>query len=113
MERRDAMAGKRRRLFTVKTPLGYRVFLERDRWRLIVGNKHPALAGREKDVRVCLESPALVRESTKEADVHLYYAPAGDVHLCVVVAPAGDAERFVVTAYFTRNIKKGKERWTN
>ncbi len=107
------MAGKRRRIFTVQTPLGYRVFLDRDRWRQIVRNKHPALAGREKDVRVCLETPTLVRESAKEAEVHLYYALAGDVHLCVVAAPAGDEERFVVTAYFTRNIKKGKELWRN
>jgi hypothetical protein len=105
------MARKRRRLFTVQTPLGYRVFLERDRWRQIVGNKHPALAGREKEVRACLKSPTLVRESAKEADVHLYYAPAEEVHLCVVVAPAGE-ERFVVTAYFTKNLKTGTQLWT-
>jgi hypothetical protein len=109
----DAMAGKRRRIFTVQTPLGYRVSLERDRWRQIVRNKHPALAGREKDVRACLEAPALVRESIREPGVHLYYAHAGGVHLCAVAAPAGDGQHFVVTAYFTRNIKKGKELWTS
>ena len=89
------------------------MFLERDRWRQILRHKHPALAGREKEVRACLESPTLVRESAKEPDVHLYYAPAEDVHLCVVVAPAGEGERFVVTTYFAKNIKKGKELWTN
>src|SRR5262245_9909312 len=103
---------RKRRIFTVQTPLGYRVFLERDRWRQIVGNKHPALDGREKEVRACLASPTLVRESAKEPDVHMYYAPAEDAHLCVVVAPAGEDERFVVTAYFTKNIKQGKELWT-
>ena len=36
-----------------------------------------------------------------------------DVFLCVVIAPADEDERFVVTAYFTKNIKKGKELWTS
>jgi|SRR5579875_2463931 len=104
---------KKRRLFTVATPLGYAVFLTRDRWRQIVRQKHPALAGREKEVRACLESPVHVRESAKESEVHLYYRPVDDVHLCVVVAPTEQDERFVVTAYFTKNIKKGTELWTS
>ena len=107
------MAKKRRRLFTIQTPLGYRVFLDRNRWRQILRTKHPALAGRENEVRACLECPTVVRESAKEADVHLYYVAAEDVHLCVVVAPADGDERFVVTTYFTKNIKKGKELWTS
>ncbi len=102
-----------RRIFTVTTPLGARVFLTRDRWRQIVRTKHPALAGREKDVQACLESPALVRQSAKDADVHLYYAAADRGHLCVVTVSADDEERFVVTAYFTANIKKGTELWTS
>jgi hypothetical protein len=44
---------------------------------------------------------------------HLCYALADDAHLCVVVAPAGGAERFAVTAYFSRTIKKGKGLWTS
>jgi hypothetical protein len=105
------MAKKRRRLFTVQTPLGYRVFIDRDRWRQILRNKHPAMTGREKEVRICLQQPTVVRESAKEPDVHMYYVTAENGHLCVVVAPAGTDERFVVTTYFTKNIKKGKELW--
>jgi hypothetical protein len=100
-----------RRIFSVQTPLGYSAFLARDRWRQIIRFKHPALAGREDDVRRCLESPALVRESAMDPEVHLYYAPANRVHLCVVTAAASDDERFIVTAYFTKNIKPGKELW--
>jgi hypothetical protein len=103
----------KRRLFTVTTPLRYAVFLTRDRWRQIVRQKHPALAGHEKEVRACLEAPTQVRQSAKEPEVHLYYRPMDDVHLCVVVAPAEEEERFVVTAYFTKNIKKGTELWTS
>src|SRR5208283_2624797 len=105
------MAPKGRRIFTVPTPLRYHVVLTRDRWRRIVRSKHPALAGLEKEVRACLVSPSVVRESTKEPAVHMYYAPAGTVYLCVVTAPSEGDVRFVVTAYFTRNIKKGKELW--
>jgi len=101
----------RRRIFTVVTPLGYRVFLSRDRWRQIIRYKHPALVGREQDVRACLVSPTIVRRSAKEAEVHMYYAPCEDVHLCVVVAAADGDEHFVITAYFTRNIKRGLELW--
>ena len=103
----------KRRIFEVQTPLGYRVVLTRDRWRQIVRHKHPALAGHEKDVRACLESPAVVRESVKDPDVHLYYVPSDDVYLCVVTTPVDEEDRFVVTAYFTKNIKKGTELWTN
>jgi hypothetical protein len=95
----------------VRTPLGHRVFLARDRWRQIIRFKHPALAGREKEVRSCLSSPILIRESTNATDVHLYYAVAENVYLCVVTAPADQEERFVVSAYFTKNIKRGKELW--
>jgi hypothetical protein len=103
----------RLRVFTVQSPLGHRVFLTRDRWRQIIRFKHPALAGRESDVRACLATPSLVRESAKEPDVHLYYSPAEKGHLCVVTAPADEDERFVVTAYFTKNVKPGNELWKN
>jgi len=107
-----AMNGNaKKRLFTVETPLGYYVFLTRDRWRTIVRKKHPALAGNEKKVRVCLESPVSIRESAKEADVHMYYNSDEENYLCVVASPASETERFVVTAYFTKNIKKGTQIW--
>lgn len=87
------------------------VQLSRDRWRQITRLKHPAVSGHEKDVRKCLEKPVCVRESEKDKDVHLYYAEAEDVFLCVVIAPARNEDRLVVTAYFTTNIKKGKALW--
>ena len=108
--KRGGMA--KRQIFTVNTPLGYRANLSRDRWRQIVRFKHPALAGREKHVRECLESPATVRGSVKDVDVHLYYKRFDDVFLCVVTAPADDGDHFVVSAYLTKKLKKGDELWT-
>ena len=104
---------KKRRLFTIQSRLGYQVFLERDRWRQIIKHKHPAMANREKDVRACLASPSIIRESVKEAEVHLYYVPDATGFLCVVVAPTDEDEYFVVTCYSTTNIKKGNELWKN
>jgi hypothetical protein len=100
-----------RQIFSLQTPLKYRVSLSRDRWRQIISHKHPALAGHEAQVRSCLAYPVIVRASAKDPEVHLYYVPSGEVYLCVVTAPTDGQERFVVTAYFTKNIKKGKELW--
>jgi hypothetical protein len=101
----------KRQIFSVTTPLGYRVSLSRDRWRQIIRFKHPALKGSERLLRECLENPDLVRESAKEADVHLYYNKHDDVYLCVVTAPGHGEDGFVVTAYYTKNIKKGNKLW--
>jgi hypothetical protein len=43
--------------------------------------------------------------------VHLYHNEHGDVYLCVVTALPFRDEHFVITAYFTKNIKKGTELW--
>ncbi len=73
--------------------------------------KHPALLGHEKQLRKCLQNPECVRESAKDSDVHLFYTESEGVFLCVVTAPAHDEGRFVVTAYFTTNIKEGTKLW--
>jgi hypothetical protein len=101
----------RRLVFNVRTPLGDRVSLSRDRWRQIIRYKHPAMAGHAKAVRACLESPSVVRASAKDPNTHLYYAPAGANHLCVVTGLGEGSQHFVVTAYFTKNIKEGTELW--
>jgi hypothetical protein len=101
----------KRLIFTVATPLGYRVSLSRDRWRQITRFKHPALSGHENDVSSCLRNPMCVRESAKDSNVHLFYRERESRFLCVVTAPAIGQDRFVVTAYFTTNIKEGTEIW--
>lgn len=102
----------KKQIFSVTTPLGYRVILSRDRWRQIIRFKHPAMKGSEMLVRKCLENPDTICESSKQPDVHLYYNKCDGRYVCVVTAPREDVDRFVVTAYFTQNIKKGNELWT-
>ncbi len=102
---------RKRILISAVTPLGYRVALTRDRWREIIRFKHPAMAGNETAVRACLATPEVVRQSMNAPEVHMYYRKLGRRYLCVVVAQSEQEDRFVVTAYFTRNIKRGTEIW--
>jgi len=57
----------------VTTPLGERVILTRDRWREIIRYKHPAMAGYETDIRDCLLDPEIIRASSTDPTVYLYY----------------------------------------
>ena len=74
-------------------------------------SKHPALAGKQQLVRNCLREPEVIRASSKDPDVHLFYRREERGYLCVVVGGEDPMKRFVVTAYFTREIKRGQELW--
>jgi hypothetical protein len=102
----------KRRLFTVKTPLGHSVILTRDRWREIIRYKHPALAGHEEQVRLSLSEPDVIRASVLDADVHLYYRATERGFLCTVVGGTEVKQRFIITAYFTKALKEGHDLWT-
>jgi hypothetical protein len=103
---------KKRTIFLQVTSLGYRVRLTRDRWREILRFKHPALAGHEAEVRECVREPEVIRESLKDAHVHLYYRPSERGYICAVVGGDEPNERFVISAYFTKNLKEGTDLWT-
>jgi hypothetical protein len=94
------------------TPLGHHVVLTRDRWREIIRFKHPALAGHEEEVRNCLRDPGVIRASAHDPDVHLYYRRTGRGFLCIVVGGADFNQRFIITAYLTKNLKEGQDLWT-
>jgi hypothetical protein len=102
----------KRILVKARTPLGYEVVLTRDRWREIVRFKHPAVAKYQGAVRECLENPEVIRASTKDSDVHVYYQQRGRTYVCVVVAPESQNRYFVVTIYLSKKIKPGDELWT-
>src|SRR5690606_27608011 len=103
----------RKIIFQVTTPLGYQVTLTRNRWREITRFKHPAVAKYQKGVKQCLKAPDIIRASTKDKNVHLYYLEQEKRHLCIVVAgDEAEEDHFVVTAYFTERVKSGDELWT-
>lgn len=101
----------KRGIFEVVTPLGDCVILTRDRWREILRYKHPALAGHEGALEEFLRDPDIIRASVKDKSVHMYYRIASRGHLCAVVGGEDPAQRFIITAYFTTNVKAGTEPW--
>jgi hypothetical protein len=98
-------------LFETPTPLGFRVRVTSQRWRVIITAKHPAMAGRESLVRAALESPEEVRQSRIDAQVLLFYkAEAARRWTCAVVKRLADSG-FLITAYPTDAIKEGVRIW--
>jgi hypothetical protein len=62
-----------------------------------------------------LADPETVVQSLSDEDAQLYYrhyvgTPVGDKFMCVVVK-VSEADAFVITAYLTDRVKKGKQIW--
>lgn len=98
-------------LFDVMTPLGFRVRVTHEYWELIVSVKHPAMKGREDDVRAALESPTEIRQSKRDAQVLLFYKPERIGRWVCAVTKRLDGEGFLITAYPTDAIKEGERIW--
>jgi hypothetical protein len=98
-------------LFEVVTPLGFRVRTTLSYWELITTMKHPAIRGREEDVKATLTSPDEVRQSQRDETVYLFYRSDGRRRwVCAVTKRLNDVG-FLVTAYRTGGIKEGKQIW--
>ena len=59
--------------FVVETPLGFRVRTTVDYWDLITTIKHPAIRGREDDIKATLMHPDEIRVSKNDPQVFLFY----------------------------------------
>ena len=69
----------------------------------------------EAAIAETLGRPARVIQSLSDQQAHLYYrwyvgTRVGDKYLCVVVKVVGN-DAFVLTAYLTDTIKKGRQIW--
>jgi hypothetical protein len=83
--------------------------------RLAHIREHPEMRGLEPALAETLARPALVIESFTDAAAELFYrfyfgTRVGDKWLCVVVKYGVD-DKFVLTAYLTDKLKKGKQVW--
>jgi hypothetical protein len=98
-------------LFEALTPAGLTVRVSRNRWRVIVGFKHPVMAGREFSVREALERPDEVRQSRIDPEVLLLCkAEATRRWTCAVAKRLADSG-FLITACPTDAIKEGVRIW--
>jgi hypothetical protein len=77
--------------------------------------EHPEMRGSEAAIGVTLAFPERVIESLFDPDIRLYCrfyrrTVVGAKHLCVVVKISAE-DAFVVTAYLTDSIKRGRRLW--
>ena len=98
-------------IFQVPTLLGFRVRTTRSYWETIICVKHPAMAGREQEVKATLESPEEIRRSRIDPDVYLFYRTEGADRWVCAVTKHRNEEGFLITAYPTDAIKEGTTVW--
>ena len=98
-------------MFEANTPVGFRVRVDKARWELIVNEKHPAMRGREGDVKAALENPDEVRQSRTDATVFLFYKTEGPKRWVCAVTKRSHEDGFLITAYPTDAIKEGTKIW--
>jgi hypothetical protein len=96
--------------FEVITPLGFTVRCSEAYWQQIVV-KHPAMAERLEDVKLTLSDPNQIRQSARDGNVYLFYRADPKRWVCVVTRRL-NGDGFLVTAYPTDAIKRGKQIWS-
>ena len=83
--------------------------------RLTHIREHPEMSDLKAAIAETVARPARVVQSVSDPQAHLYYrwyvgTRVGDKFLCVVVKVVDD-DAFVLTAYLTDTIKKGRQVW--
>jgi len=53
-------------LFEVETPLGFKVRVTKEYWRMITTQKHPVMEGKEELVRSTIHEPDEIRQSKSD-----------------------------------------------
>ena len=76
---------------------------------------HPEMFGQIDKIQDTLVNPDMIVRSRTDPDVELFYrhydtTPVTEKHLCAVVKVLTD-DVFIITAYFTDTIKRGKILW--
>lgn len=98
-------------LFQVLTPLNFYVRVTRSYWEYIIAVKHPAMAGREKDVQAALQTPDEIRVSRNDPNVYLFYKSERVKRWVCAVTKRLDKEGFLITTYPTDAVKEGTKIW--
>ena len=89
-------------LYSVLSPLGYKVYVSRERLAYI--NKHPFAAARKDDIPRILSTPDLIAPNPDLPSVHLYYK-AYDHALLLLAVHEKEEVHFLATAYRVLKIK--------
>jgi hypothetical protein len=78
-------------------------------------SQHPEMANQLNNIADTLADPDRIIRSKTDASVELFYkhylsTPVSTKFMCIVVKQSGD-DNFIITAYFTDSVKKGKAIW--
>jgi hypothetical protein len=97
----------------IKDYSGRIVRMTAERWKHVI--EHSEMNGQERKLRQTLREPQTVRTSRLDPTVHLYYrffrrSPVGAKYLLAAVKILGQ-DAFVITAFFTDEIKGGSQVW--
>ena len=92
---------------------GRNIRLTDERWAHV--SEHPEMAGMRAALEETLRAPSIVVESLSDPAARLYHriylgTMVGAKYLCVVVK-FSPQDAFVVTAYLTDRVKRGKIVW--
>lgn len=98
-------------LFRVLTPLSFYVRVTHSYWEYIVTVKHPAMTGRQQDVKGTLQNPDEIRVSRSDSNVYLFYKSEKVSRWVCAVAKRLNGEGFLITTYLTDAIKEGTKIW--
>ena len=94
----------------VKSKLGKSIRITDSYWEYIARIKHREMASLKGAMLEALKLPFEVRRSQKDPSVHLYYQRHEDKLLCVVARHLNE-EGFIITAYLTRKVGRGRLVW--
>ncbi len=100
-----------RELFSVETPLGFRVHCYEQYWQRKIVADHPIMEDRLGDVVSVLKEPGEIRRSKSDQDVYLFYNAVDNRLVCAVARQPG-FDGFLITAYPTDKVKQGEVVWT-
>lgn len=96
--------------FQVKSRLGVKIRVTTSYWNFIIESKHPVMNGKETLVKNTLKRPDLIKRSTKDRSVCLYYKSYRK-DFAVVVCKHLNGSGYIITTYITDRIKIGEQIW--
>ena len=92
--------------FEVMTPLGFQVRTSEAYWQKVI-TKHPDIAALEAEIKQALTDPDEIRQSSRDANILLFYRTLKVTRWAVAVARKLNGDGFLITAYQTDAIKEG------
>ena len=100
-------------IFRVPSKLRKTIRLDKEKWNHVL--EHPEMKSQINRIKETVINPDLVRESTYEPSIWLFYKLYTDTPVTrkylLVVTKIINEEGFIVTAFFTDKVKKGGLVW--